>query len=245
MTRHITPKAIAVSLMLLSLLILASCGLLSNNRTPEPGAIEQAGSPPILAADITFKTSVSYTQALRFVTDLGLQPATGCERPEWISEGFKQDFNQPLGGSIPVVSTAAAAPLWLDRLKDDKDITQVWINPTNHCSNSPAALKWLPASLPVAQSGSYARVTFSNKTSYDTALDTTMTLGFRLANPCYEQQRAQDKKPTWTSMGQESSFAASRTLLLATTPSNATSWQQQLSTTTGVLKVEVLLTMAC
>ena len=259
MTRNSMPKTIKISFLLLFLLLLASCGqyaadeqhsTLTNtprgiDQTPEPGTIPQAGITPVIAADITFKTSVSYTQALRLVTDLGLQPASGCEEPDWVPTAFKGEYNQSSGGWLPIVSTAAAAPRWLDRLKASEDTAQIWVNPTNHCSINPSVLLTQPAPLPLEQSGSFARVTFSGSVSYDTALDTTMTLGFRLANPCYEYLRSLNQNPTWTPMGQESSFATSRTLLLATTPSNAVSWRQQISTTPDVIKVEIAPPLAC
>ena len=69
-------------------------------------------------------------------------------------------------------------------------------------------------------------------------LDVLNTLGFRLADPCYEQARARGTKPTWHSMGQADSFTRTRTLLLATTAFNATDWAKQLETVAGVAKVE-------
>jgi hypothetical protein len=80
---------------------------------------------------------------------------------------------------------------------------------------------------------------------YDSALNIIPMLGFRLANPCYKYLRALNQRPVWTPMRQETSFAASHALLLATTPSNAVSWKQQLSTTSGVTNVEIAPPIAC
>lgn len=257
MTRNSMPKTIRTSILLVFLLLLASCGqytvgaqrsTLSNmprgiDQTPEPGTITRVGTP-VISASLTFKTSVSYAQALRLVTGLGLQVTSRCG-PVWVQTDFKGDYQSFPDGQLPTASTAAAAPHWLDRLKASGDIEQLWVNSWGHCSNSPWALLHAPATLPLDQSGSFVRVTFSNASNYDTVLDTIMMLGFRLANPCYEYLRALNQNPTWTPMGQEASFAASRTLLLATTPSNAVSWKQHLSTTPGVVKVEVAPPIAC
>ena len=89
------------------------------------------------------------------------------------------------------------------------------------------------------------RVTFAYTAQYATALDATNALGFRLADPCYEQSRARGTKPTWHSMGQADSFTRTRTLLLATTAFNATDWAKQLGAVAGVVKVEVTFKMAC
>lgn len=259
MTRNSMPKTIRTSFLLVFLLLLASCGqyttggqrsTLSNiprgiDQTPESGTITRVGTTPVISASLTFKTSVSYAQALRLVTGLGLQVTLGCWGLDWASTDFKGDYQSPDSRQLPTASTAAAAPGWLDRLKASGDIEQLWTNQWGHCSNSPWALLHAPASLPLDQSGSFVRVTFSNASSYDTVLDTIMMLGFRLANPCYEYLRALNQNPTWMPMGQEASFAASHTLLLATTPSNAVSWKQQISTTPGVIKVEVAPPIAC
>ena len=78
------------------------------------------------------------------------------------------------------------------------------------------------------------RVTFTSATSYATALDGMNALGFRLANPCYEQARAQGEKPTWGPMGESDAFTQSRALVLATTPYNAVTWANQLKGVSGV-----------
>ncbi|MGH2516776.1 MAG: hypothetical protein ACRDHP_14075, partial [Ktedonobacterales bacterium] len=80
----------------------------------------------------------------------------------------------------------------------------------------------------------YIRVTFTAGTSYDQALATISTLGFRLAAPCYEQAQP---KPAWHPMGQQSSFASAHSLLIATTGGNATTWHQQLAAVAGVARV--------
>lgn len=199
---------------------------------------------PVYSAEITFKSSVSYAQALRLVTNLGLLPERSCRGAvnEWQPMNLKADFS----GYLLVGSTTASAPLWLDRLKANPDVKQVQGNPVFFgCRSYRVEQPTKPGYLPTEKSGSYASVTFSSGTSYDTALNTIITLGFRLANPCYEMQRAQGKKPVWTTIGQESAFATSHTLLVATTRGNATNWQQQIQATTGVVKVETSSAQQC
>ncbi len=81
------------------------------------------------------------------------------------------------------------------------------------------------------------RVTFSQTTGYDSALDIVNALGFRLANPTYEQKRAQGLQPAWISMGQETTYGKTQTLLLATTQFNAANWTNQLKDTPVVVSV--------
>jgi hypothetical protein len=256
MIRYIVPKAIRGFFLLVFLLLLAACGnyttigsTLSNSlrgvdRTPEPGAIAPAGTSPVITASITFKAWVSYVQARRLVTDLGLQITSGCG-PDWVSTDFRGSYDPSSGSELPIASTAAAAPGWLARLRASGDVVQIGVNQEGHCSNSAWALLTQPATLSPEQSSSFMRITFSRGISYDSALNTISMLGFRLANPCYEYLRALNQKPIWTPMGQEAFFAASHALLLATTPSNAISWKQQLSTTPGVTKVEIAPPIAC
>lgn len=63
-------------------------------------------------------------------------------------------------------------------------------------------------------------------------------LGFRPSDPCYEQKPA-GTATEWTPKGQEQGFAASHSLLVATTAANATIWQQQLLAGSGVAKIDV------
>ena len=105
----------------------------------------------------------------------------------------------------------------------------------------PHALNFLGPNAPIT----YVRATFSGDTGYDAALDAVNNLGFRLANPCYEQARSRGNKPTWNTAGQENTFGSSHTLLLATTSYNATAWLSQLKTVVGVTGVDVPVTATC
>jgi hypothetical protein len=101
-----------------------------------------------------------------------------------------------------------------------------------------------PAVLGQDAAGTLVRFTFTGQTSYEAALDATLTLGFRLTNPCYERL-AQGTPVQWTPMGQESAFVQSHTLLVLTTGYNATTWEQQAHSATGVTRVEVQPDVAC
>jgi hypothetical protein len=94
-----------------------------------------------------------------------------------------------------------------------------------------------PPFLAAKKAGAYVRVTFSQTTGYDSALDIVNALGFRLANPTYEQKRAREPQPAWSSMGQENSYGKTQTLLLATTQFNTANWANQLKNTPGIVKV--------
>ena len=70
-------------------------------------------------------------------------------------------------------------------------------------------------------------------------------LGFRLANPCYEQARSRGNKPPWNVAGQENAFGSSHALLLATTSYNATAWLSQLKSVADVTAVDAPLKVTC
>jgi hypothetical protein len=98
--------------------------------------------------------------------------------------------------------------------------------------------------LPQGQEGTPVRVTFATGTSYDAALAAVTRLGFRLANPCYERQ-PQGAPVEWSPVGQEAVFASTGALLVATTPSNAATWQQQIRQAGGVASVAVSPPLTC
>ncbi len=104
--------------------------------------------------------------------------------------------------------------------------------------------KFNPPHISPGQVGTYLRVIFSSG-NYDAALNAINNLGFRVANPCYEQARARGSKPAWSLMGQEDSFAQAYTLVLATTNNNAATWQSQLRSLHGVTKVEAPFKASC
>jgi hypothetical protein len=173
---------------------------------------------PVLSASFEFKSSVSFADALRFVTDLGLLPAEGCAfqnsawRPVIVKYGAVQAGDS---FGMYILATTASEPDWLDRLKSNSGVRNVQANPVFPCPMIPAAPPKVQTYLPDNQTGRYVSVTFSSNINYDAALYSIARLGFRLANPCYEQARARGKQPTWTSMGQENTFANTHTLFLA------------------------------
>ncbi len=185
---------------------------------------------PVLSAAFEFKSSVSFASALKFVTDLGLQPAQSCAFQDSAWQPLMLKYGAVEAGDafgMYVLATTASAPDWLDRLKANSAIQNLQANPLTSCPQIPAAPPKIPTYLPQNQAGTNVSVTFSDSTSYDTALASITRLGYRLANPCYEQARARGKQPSWISMGQEQMFANGHTLLLATTFLNATNWQEQ------------------
>jgi len=197
--------------------------------------------PAVYGAYVNFSASTSYQQALAIVTGLGLKTFADCH-PYWWTKGDDKDI---YSGShlLTVAATVNSAPLWLDRLKVTPGVEHAEASGPHSCP------KIGPGSgfryLPEAQAGTFVRVTFADTAKYATALDALNALGFRLADPCYEQARARGTKPTWHSMGQADSFTKMRTLLVATTAFNATYWANQLGAVAAVVKVESPFKMTC
>ena len=188
---------------------------------------------PIISAVINFTASTSYAQALRLVTDLGLQTSTPC-LDSWKPQSSPAQY-QYQNNSFLVVSTAIGEPDWFNRLRNNPEVMSVTSNPMYNCPLMTGNHN--PPFLAADKVGTYVQVTFSQTTNYDSALDVVNALGFRLANPTYEQKRAQGPQPAWSSMGQENSFGKTQTLLLATTQFNAANWANQLKDTPGVVNV--------
>ncbi len=210
--------------------------------TPEPGTDGKPAAPPTqpaYEAQVAFAASTPFAQALRAITDLGLQTERICIptwRPQQSSEVFSTYH------TLNVVATVNSAPLWLARLQASPGVTA--IRPFSVINCPMERLDNNPPFLGLDKAGTYLRVTFA-PIGYDTALNAVNDMGFRLANPCYEQARARGSKPTWTTMGQDSSYAQTHMLLLATTPINATTWQSQLQNLAGVERVEVIGRVGC
>ncbi len=204
-------------------------------------AIQEQAVPtqPAYQAQITFSAATPFAQALRTITDLGLQTEKTCI-PTWQPQQSSQFYSTY--HSLDVIATVGSAPLWLTRLQASPGVTavnafSVIMCPMERLDNNPPFLG-------LDKAGTYLRVTFAS-TSYDTALNEVNDMGFRLANPCYEQARARGDKPAWKTMGQESSYDQGRVLLLSTTPINATTWQSQLQALKGVERVEVVSQPGC
>jgi len=206
-------------------------------------AIQEKGqlTGVVTAAFITFTNATSYQQALRMITDLGLQTSNTCAfawKPQTSGDYFSTSH------SLFVVSSVGAAPLWLYRLKASSNVASVNVNTTMSCPAYQVGQKFNPPHISPGQVGTYLRVIFSSG-NYDAVLNAINNLGFRVANPCYEQARARGSKPAWSLMGQEDSFAQAYTLVLATTNNNAATWQSQLRSLHGVTKVEAPFKASC
>ena len=196
---------------------------------------------PIYGAYVQFSAAVSFQQAIQLITDLGLQTIPLCAI-QWKPMSSAADFAN--GHSLIVAATVNSAPLWFNRLQAMPGVTSLQAAGPHSCPMmryDPNALRFLGPDVPVT----YVKVTFSSGTSYDAAMGAVNNLGFRLANPCYEQARARGDKPAWNTAGEESAFGSSHTLLLATTAYNATAWLSQLKTVAGVTKIDEPLKVTC
>ncbi len=192
--------------------------------------------PPIYTAFITFSATTSYNQAIQSVSDLGLKTSYLCQ-DGWAPEDDKQGYRS--SHVLAVSATTNSAPLWLDRLQATAAVThtQVPQGPINCPAERipQTGLQFLPES----QVGTYLQVSFASATAYFTAWESLNALGFRLADPCYEQARAQGNRPTWHPMGEEDSFAHTHILVLAT-DLNAAIWRQQLQSVAGIGNIQGL-----
>ncbi|MEO6888407.1 MAG: PQQ-binding-like beta-propeller repeat protein [Ktedonobacteraceae bacterium] len=196
---------------------------------------------PIYAAWVTFTPATTYQQALGIVTSMGLKTFAECHFSAWVPGGGKDLY--PSSHNLTVAATPNSAPLWFDRLGATPDIEKIEADGPHSCPMQRVGNG--PRFLPASQAATSIQVTFTSATSYANALDATNNLGFRVADPCYEQARAQSKKPIWHAMTQANTFAHTYTLVLATTGYNATTWQSQLKSLAGVVKLEAPFTMAC
>lgn len=219
---------------------------LGSGMNPEPGtngvtpSKEQAvPTLPVYSASVTFASSIPFAQALRTITNLGLQTELLCAA-SWRLQMPGQVYMSY--HAFAIAATVSSAPLWLARLQASPGVTQVqplaaipcpMERPDNH-----------PPFLTQDQSGTYLRVTFASA-GYDVALNTINDMGFRLANPCYEQARANSKEPAWTPMSQQTSYTQTHTLQIATTQYNATIWLSQLKATPGIKNIALLHHPTC
>jgi outer membrane protein assembly factor BamB len=193
-------------------------------------------TPPVYDASATFAPNVSYEQALEVVTSLGLKTFVAC--------GGKEQSNYSSSHLLLVAAQVNSAPLWLGRLKTTQGVTDAQaINAVFSCPAMPVSNG--PPPIPQDQVGAYVRVAFSSATAYAVALDRVNALGFRLADPCYEQARAQGKKPTWHPMSETDTYNQTYALVLATTLYNDATWPDQLKAVAGVVKINVPFTAAC
>ena len=190
-------------------------------------------------ASVTFASSVSYQQALKIIADLGLQVSAFCPsmwKPQLSGDIFSDH-------SLSVFASVNSAPLWLSRLKATTSVQDAQTVGAHSCPMERVDDDF--SRLHLQQSGTLVQVTFAPTVSYGDALEAVSNLWFRMADPCYEQARAQGTKPTWHSQGQADTFAKTHSFIVATTPLNSIHWSDQLRAVTGVVKVDAPLKMTC
>ncbi len=193
----------------------------------------------VYGASITFASTVSYVQALKVIADLGLQLSVFC--PDmWTPQLNESVFsNHPL----TVFANVNSAPLWLTRLKATAGVQDTQVAGPHSCPMM--TVSGDSSRLSLQQSGTFVQVTFSPTVSYNNALEAVSDLWFRMANPCYEQARAQGTKPTWHAQGQTDTFTQTHSFILATTTLNSVHWLEQLHAAAGVVQVDTSLKMTC
>lgn len=186
---------------------------------------------------ITFAPGVSFSQALRFVTDLGLQPVPWClgavqGAGAWQSADEKSSFDSQTGGTLGVFTTSESPPDWSFRLARLPQVISA-LNGMPHC----ALIPYVP---PSATAGSYlgiegvysaVQVQFASSVGYDQALESMLALGFRLGSPCPLPLNASMADPA----GQETAFTTTHLLRINTSFANSSLWRDQLAHTAGVL----------
>jgi hypothetical protein len=197
---------------------------------------------------VTFAPSIPYAQALRTVTDLGLQPALTCDEG-WEYSGQRDQF-ATTHALIVVQSYASLAPDWASRL-----VTSHGFVSMRGAREAPPAGTPVPADpnfawyvcptpavdvarLGSAEAGAYARVVFDAARTYDDALYAVSDLGLQLVDPCYERALLAHQSPVWRPMGQETSFAATHALEVETrTGITPATWRRQLTASAGVTQL--------
>jgi hypothetical protein len=191
-------------------------------------------------ASVNFAPDVAYPDAIRTITDLGLYLAEPCieSGADWryyVYAAFAY------GMLIVVAPSDSAAPYWLFRLQHAQGVLHVddLSGAVVSCPallTTPGALHYLAPS----HTGIYLRVTFSD-TAHESALVAVSDIGLRLADACAERQFVR----IWQPAGQESGFATSHTLTLATSLMASTAWQDQVQLIPGISAIQVLRSGQC
>ncbi|MEO7001202.1 MAG: hypothetical protein ABI068_05340 [Ktedonobacterales bacterium] len=218
---------------------------------------------PYPFATVRFVKGTSYEAALTAITDLGLRPLSPCYASDalWASAGQRNTYSsgtayapgfwvngaheRGAGSYSPLDYDPLAPDDWLQRLATLPAVAHVedsnMVCPMIPASGStPCAGSYLDPS--VLKAPTYLHVSFAAGMSYAQAVATVSNLGFRLADPCYEQAKP---TPAWHAMGQETGYATSDSLTLALTDANATLWRQQLSKAASVTGFSVLPGNGC
>ncbi|HEY7343126.1 MAG TPA: hypothetical protein VH591_19795 [Ktedonobacterales bacterium] len=215
---------------------------------------------------MTFSASASYSDILRGLTDLGVQPAVFCGYPQdfadgsaiqgslWLPAGQRARFQQE--HRMFVVPTLAHAPDWATKIYALPGAHRDTSTQSIPCTDGQPVGSQTPSSsnapnvLTTDQVGNqtsmYAFVTFLPSVSYDAALYDVSNLGLRLADPCYEYALVKQSSPQWRPMGQETIFGVSHALVVAAAPlTSATIWRNQLRTLPDVSTVDTSYHPAC
>lgn len=205
-------------------------------------------APHARPVPVLFDASVTYAEALRGMTDLGIQPALFCEYRNnsdsgngtdlpWLPAGQRDRFQQD--HLMWVIQTITASADWSYKVYRLPGFHKGPSSQDAYCSGSQnSASPPLPTGNPnlltyeqaFSQSGAYVYVTFASGVDYDTALYDISNLGLRLADPCYEQSfLPHQQRESWHPMGQEITFSYSHALVVAPAPLiSATVWRDQL-----------------
>jgi hypothetical protein len=147
---------------------------------------------------------------------------------------------------LEVILTPLAPGDWLRRLAALPSVVAIY-NGYGGCPMIPVDIPPIPGVLYFLGETAWAevvRVQFgaSSADGYGQALATISGLGFRLADPCYEQSLP---PPAWRPMGQQASFASGGALVVAITAANSTQWLAQLKAAPGVVSVQAPYTQPC
>ncbi|MBF6589105.1 MAG: hypothetical protein IVW57_01075 [Ktedonobacterales bacterium] len=246
------PHVVLAALILGVLLVLAGRGATTQtgHTSPTPSPSPGAPSPTVSLIQVEFASN-NIGDEVRLITDLGFQPSFPCNGTK-VTSGYWvrwQATGLSFGpGGIQAEPTPLIPRDWLARLDASPLVRTVFLNPRAGCArydvpsgtSGPNDLAFLAPS----QAGTYARMTFdSSVPDYYQAIYTAVDLGMRLANPCYEHMTG--TPPPWRPVGQESQFAASHELVVATTDNASNHWQRQLAATQGIRKVETPYAPTC
>ncbi len=247
----------------LPLMLLSGCAVAgapettASQRAAEPSAMSSATaiSAPgdaYPSADVRFRPAIDYLTALRLVTNLGLQPLSSCLGADSSTTPWKSadqsaaftDTNAP--GSLQVMATPLAPGDWVSRLTATTGVVSVYDGPM-YCPMIPVDLTPVPGRLYFLGRDAptrYVRVGFATASvsGYARALKAVSDLGFRLADPCFEQS---SPAPAWRPMSQQADFASSGALVVATTAANSPQWPAQLKDTPGVIAITAPYAPSC
>ena len=205
-----------------------------------------------------FSSTVSYTTALREVTDVGTQPDLPCSfparsvshQPLWVPLGQEQSFARTHRLILSLTTLANPTLDWgaVGRLPG------VLPSPSNSALSlfatctpvigTPGPHVSIP--YPATWPEPYSRVVFTAGTDYSTALMAISDPGLRLANPCYEKALNAGQLVTWRLMGQEATFAHTHTLVVGISHDITSSlWQQQLRANPAVSAIQTPYLATC